>query len=281
MIFKNIGVIKHRKKDPDFKCADNLTDYLSDISDKINQNIDIYCSEKYSLEDLYEICDVLIIFGGDGSILKIAPAASKRNIPVIGINLGRIGYMSEIETNETYLLENIFNNNYIIKNRMMLDVEIIKSDGEILQAGTALNDAVVTHGVLAKLIETELSRGGVKITDYRSDGIIAATPTGSTAYSMSAGGPVIDPDIECFCVTPICPHSLVNRPLIFSCGSVLEIRNKNADSGVYLTIDGQVNIKLEENDIVKIKKSEYYAKFISVKKRGFFDVLREKISGGF
>jgi NAD+ kinase len=141
-----------------------------------------------------------------------------------------------------------------------------------------LNDAVVTHGVLAKLIETDVVCDGITITKYRADGVIVATPTGSTAYSMSAGGPIIDPGIECFCVTPICPHSLVNRPLIFSHGSVLEIINKNTNADVYLTIDGQTNIKLGANDTVRIKKSKFTAKFTAIKKHGFFDVVREKIS---
>jgi NAD+ kinase len=161
---------------------------------------------------------------------------------------------------------------------MMLNVEIIKDTGELFYAGEALNDAVVTRGVLAKLIETDVLCDGITITKYRSDGVIAATPTGSTAYSMSAGGPIIDPDVECFCVTPICPHSLVNRPLIFSHGSVLEIINRNIYADVYLTIDGQTNIKLDANDTVRIKKSKFAAKFIAIKKHGFFDVVRNKIS---
>jgi NAD+ kinase len=213
--------------------------------------------------------------------LKVAAKASRHNIPLIGINLGRIGFMSEIENDEIYLLDNLFTGGYEIKNRMMFDVEIIKNNGDILSVGTALNDAVVTHGTLAKLIETDVVCDGIKITKYRADGVIAATPTGSTAYSMSAGGPIIDPNIECICLTPICPHSLASRPLIFSHGSVLEIINKDINSDVYLTIDGQVNIKLDENDTVRIKKSGFTSKLISIKKHGFYDVVRAKISENF
>jgi len=273
MNFNKIGVITNERKDPDFKHTKNLTDYLSG-----KKNINIYSNRDHNIEDLYKICDLFIVLGGDGTMFKVAPKASRYNIPVIGINLGRIGFMNEIEPDEIGLLDNLFDGDYKIKNRMMLDAEIIKENGEIIYAGSALNDAVITHGIFAKLIEIEVACDGIGVTDYRADGIIIATPTGSTAYSMSAGGPIIDPDIECFCVTPICPHSLVNRPLIFSHGSVLEITNKNAGADVYLTLDGQINIKLDEKDIVKIKKSEFAAKFIAIKKHGFFNVVRGKIN---
>jgi NAD+ kinase len=266
MIFDKIGIITNEKKDPQFKHTDNLIKYLSDKKTKIytNQN------------DLYEMCDLIIVLGGDGTMLKAAAKAAKAGIPLIGINLGRIGFMSEIEADELHLLDNLFFGGYEIKNRMMLDVKIVKSKEET-SAGTALNDAVVTNGI-AKLIEIGLDRNGAEIAKYMADGVIAATPTGSTAYSMSAGGPIIDPELECFCVTPICPHSLFNRSLIFSGDSVLEITNRNTNSQAYLTVDGQASVKLDENDIVKITRSKFAAKLVSIKKHGFIDfkkILKE------
>jgi len=290
--FDKIGILPNEKKDPLFEHTKNLIDYLSDIN-KIIRNINLYSDENYleklrnpiinyaAEEDLYKICNLFIVLGGDGTILKAAAKASLHNIPVIGINLGRIGFMSEIESDEINLLENLFTGDYEITDRMMLNVEIIKDDGGNIYAGAGLNDAVVTNGTVAKLIEIDVACNGVMITKYRADGVIVATPTGSTGYSMSAGGPIIDPNIECFCVTPICPHSLVNRPLIFSRESVLEIINKNTNSDVYLTIDGRINIKLDRNDIVRIKKSNFTAKLISIKKHGFYDVVRAKISEKF
>ena len=269
MIFNKIGIITNEKKDPSFEHTKKLIKYLSDKKD-----ISIYTDK--NCDDLYKTCDIFIVLGGDGTILKVAAKASRYNIPVIGINLGRIGFMSEIEPGDIHLLDNLFTGNYGINNKMMLDVEIIKNTGEIIYAGTALNDAIIKHGAFAKLIELDVTCDGGKIMKYRADGVITATPTGSTAYSMSAGGPIIDPNIECFCVTPICPHFFASRPLIFSQGSVLEIKNKNSDG--YLTIDGQINIKLDENDMVRIKKSGFSAKFITIKKHGFFDVVRKKIS---
>jgi len=271
MIFDKIGIIPNEKKDPSFEHTKNLIKYLS------GKNINAYVSKNYD-EDLNTACNLFIVLGGDGTMLKVASKAAQYHIPVIGINLGRIGFMSEIESDEINLLDNLFNGDYEIKSRMMLNVEIIKENDEIIHAGTALNDAVVKNGAIAKLIEIDLLCDEIKITKYRADGVIVATPTGSTAYSMSAGGPIIDPNIECLCVTPICPHSLINRPLIFSHGSVLEIKNKNINSDVYLSIDGQINMKLGENDNVRIKKSGFAAKFVIIKKHGFFDVVREKIS---
>jgi NAD+ kinase len=281
MIFKNIAVIPNEKKDPFFEHTKNLIAYFADKNINIFLN-GIYqqkinnCTVKYMSEkDLYKSCDLLVALGGDGTMLRTAAEASRLNKPVIGVNLGKVGFMSEIELHEIDLFDNLFSGNYKTENRMMIDVEIIKGT-HVKFVGSALNDAVVSRG--AKLIEIDLFCDDVKITHYRADGVIIATPTGSTGYSMSAGGPIIDPNIACLCVTPICSHSLINRPLIFSQDSVLEVRNKNVDSEVNLTIDGGSDWKLCESDIVRIKKSRFTAKFISVKNHGFFDVIREKIS---
>lgn len=315
MIFNKIAVIPNEKKDPLLKNTKNVINYFiernarntqksnkSNKSDKCVIYADKSYEEKIGIndfnfresvnyvpeDDLYKICNLLIVLGGDGTILKVASKASVCDIPIIGINLGRIGFMSGIEADETDLFENLFSGNYKTEKRMMIDVEIIKAGGDnninniIEYAGSALNDAVITNGgATPKLIELDLMCDNIKITHYRADGVIIATPTGSTAYSMSAGGPVIDPNTECFCVTPVCPHSFINRPIIFSHGSVLEMKNKNADNAnydIYLTIDGQTNIKLGENDTVRIKKSGFTTKLIAIKKHGFFDVIRKKIS---
>ncbi|MCL2813160.1 MAG: NAD(+)/NADH kinase [Oscillospiraceae bacterium] len=286
MITDKIGIIPNEKKDPRLKNTKNLIEFLK------GRQANIFLGENYREnfegaeltlapeDDLYKICSLLFVLGGDGTMLKAASKASKNDIPLIGINLGRIGFMSEIEADELYLLDNLFSGGYEIKSRMMLEVGIIREGGKIY-AGTALNDAVVTHGTQAKLIEIELARDGVKIAKYMADGVIAATPTGSTAYSMSAGGPIIDPEIECFCVTPICPHFPLNRPLIFSKDSQLEITGRNKNSEAYLTIDGQASVKLGENDVVSVKKSKFAARLVSIKKHGFFDVVRAKFSEKF
>ena len=293
MKFKNIAVIPNEKKDPLLEHTKNLIDYLlktvkGDINVLVNE---IYkqkinnCVLKYtSEENLYETCDLLVTLGGDGTILRAAEKASRLGKPIIGVNLGRIGFMSEIEAHEISLLARLFAGEFRIEERMMIDVDIIKGSG-IVHIGSALNDAIIKSGAIAKLIELDLFCDEVKITHCHADGVIIATPTGSTGYSMSAGGPIIDPNIACLCVTPICPHSLISRPIIFSQNSALEIRsgdndnyNYNEDAEVYLTVDGRINQKLDRNDIVKITKSRFTAKLIRVKNHGFFDVIREKIS---
>lgn len=282
-ITDKVGIIPNEKKDPHLKNTENLIEFLS------GKDTNIFLCERYREnfegrnlnytpeDDLYKICGLLFVLGGDGTMLRAASKASGNDVPLIGINLGRIGFMSEIEADELYLLENLFSGGYEIKSRMMLEAGIIR-EGEKIYAGTALNDAVVTHGAQAKLIDIELARDGVKLARYMADGVIAATPTGSTAYSMAAGGPIIDPEIECFCVTPICPHSPLNRPLIFSQNSSLEITNRNKNSEAYLTLDGQASVKLDENDVVSIKKSKFAARLVSIKKHGFLDVVRAKFS---
>jgi NAD+ kinase len=278
MIFEKIGVITNKKRDPMLLHTDKLTKYLSGRHNINIINMDAVNSHE---EELYKTCDLFIVLGGDGTMLKIVPEASRYDIPVIGVNLGKVGFMNEIEPGELYLLDNLFEGNYEIKSRMMLNVEIVKEGGGALHAGTVLNDAVVTHGAFAKLIEIDVACDGVKVADYRSDGVIAATPTGSTAYSMSAGGPIIDPDVECLCITPVCPHSLVNRPMIFSGGSVLEIKSRNTKTDAYLTLDGRINIRLGENDTVRIKKSGFTAKLAAIKKHGFYDIIKNKLGGNF
>ena len=292
--FKNIAVIPNEQKDPTLKHTKNLIDYLVAYGGNTNNICNIWMAESYRQklgdyalnyaddETLYQSCDLLIALGGDATMLGVAAKASRFAKPVIGVNLGRVGYMSEIEPDEMHLFEQIFSGDFRVHERMMIDVVIIKSDGIAHQAGTALNDAVITNGVMARLIEIDLFADNVKITHYRADGVIIATPTGSTAYSMSAGGPIIDPNIECICVTPICPHSLSSKPVIFSHDSTLEVRRNDSrdrhDTDVYLTVDGRTNVKLERDDVVRLTKSNFTAKLISVKNHGFFDVIREKIS---
>jgi NAD+ kinase len=176
------------------------------------------------MDTVYSEADILIVLGGDGSILEAARRATHRGTPILGINLGRLGYMAELELGELDLLKNLFTGEYEIEKRAMLRIEL-RSGSDLRSFCYALNDAVISNGSVSRIIDLELSEGGVPVTTYRADGLIIASPTGSTAYSMSAGGAIVDPRVPCICVTPICPHSFIARPLIFSDQSVLEIRN--------------------------------------------------------
>lgn len=230
-------------------------------------------------EKLYRSCELVVVLGGDGTILESARRASPLEIPIIGINLGRVGYMAEIEVGEIESLKRIVSGDYEIEERSMLSVEIITGDGRVRSSNYALNDAVLSNGSISRIVDLELSEGGVLISSYRSDGIIISTPTGSTAYSMSAGGAVVDPRLSCICVTPICPHSLSARPLIFPDSAVLNIKNVcQREKMLYLTVDGRVNFELFRGESVRITRSPLTTRFVRLNKSGFYIKLRQKMN---
>lgn len=230
------------------------------------------------LDAVYAEADLLIVLGGDGSILEAARRAARRGTPILGINLGRLGYMAELEMSEIDLLPCLLAGDYQLEKRSMLRVELI-AGGEMKSFCYALNDAVISNGSVSRLVDLELSEGGIPVATYRSDGLIIATPTGSTAYSMSAGGAIVDPRVPCFCVTPICPHSFIARPLVFSDTSTLEVRNIcTREKMLYLTVDGRINFELYRGQIVRITKSSMQTNLIRLKPCGFYQKLREKMS---
>lgn len=233
------------------------------------------------MDDVYGTADLMVVLGGDGTILETARRAAIRQTPILGINLGRVGYMAELEMNELDLLDKLFSNTpeYTVEYRSMLHVELLNTSGEIRTTAYGLNDAVITNGSIARIVDVELSENGVPVTTCRSDGLIVATPTGSTAYSMSAGGPVADPRVKCFCVTPICPHTLSNRPIIFPDTAVLEIRNVcQREKMLFLTVDGRTNCELYRGEVVRITKSPMETKLIRLKEWGFYHKLRTKMT---
>ena len=230
------------------------------------------------IESLYAEAEILIVLGGDGTILEAARRAAQRATPILGINLGRLGYMAELETGELDQLSRIVSGDYELESRSMLRVELY-SGNELKSFCYALNDAVISNGSVSRMIELELCEGGVPVTTYRADGLIVATPTGSTAYSMSAGGALVDPRVPCFCVTPICPHSFIARPMIFADSSVLEIRNICArEKMLYLTVDGRMNFELYRNQVVRVTKSNLVTNLIRLKSCGFYRKLRQKMN---
>ena len=230
------------------------------------------------LESMYAEADILIVLGGDGTILEAARRAAHRGTPILGINLGRLGYMAELEMSELDQLSRLVTGEYELEQRSMLRVELY-ADNELRSFCYALNDAVISNGSVSRMIDLELSEGGVPVTTYRADGLIIATPTGSTAYSMSAGGAIVDPHVECFCVTPICPHSFIARPLVFSDKSTLEIKNVCVrEKMLYLTVDGKMNFELYRNQVVRITKSSMETNLIRLKPCGFYKKLRQKMN---
>ena len=264
--------------------ADKLSQYVetvyipSSFKDRIMR---AHLHRKYfsyiSIDEIYEGSDLVIGIGGDGVMLEAARRATPASIPILGINMGRVGYMTELEMTELDLLGKIFDGEYYLDERAMLRVEIRSSNGNSKFTAYALNEAVVANGSTARIIDLQLSDNGRLVSEYRADGLVIATPTGSTAYSLSAGGPIIDPKLSCFCVTPICPHSLIARPLIFPDSAVLEVKNICVREKVlHLTVDGRATFDLFFGDTAIITKSALKAKLLRIKNDDFYSKIRMK-----
>jgi NAD+ kinase len=230
-------------------------------------------------DKLYKNVDAVIAMGGDGTILETARYAASDGIPVLGMNLGRLGYLAELETNELELLADIVAGNYTVDERSMLKVSVNSVKKGKIYCGYALNDAIVSYGSAPKLIDLDLLDNGTPIATYRSDGLIISTPTGSTAYSMAAGGAVVDPRLKCFCVTPICSHSLTSKPLIFPDSAAIEVVNiSRREKTVSLTLDGRRVFDIYFGDTVCVGKAPIVAKLIRIKPRSFYQTLRSKLN---
>ena len=228
--------------------------------------------------ELYRGADAAIILGGDGTILKAAPAAISAGCPILGVNLGRIGYMAEVGKDETELIERIFEGRYRVSERMTLRICVEEEGKRRTVYEHALNDAVLHSDGIGRVLGINVFSGGVLVAEHRGDGLIVSTPTGSTAYSLSAGGPVLDPSLECLCITPVCSLSPAARSMVFSADSEIEIEAvPDNRGGMFLSCDGNEGIALPGNARIIISRSDRKAKLISVGNEEFFNVLRKKI----
>ncbi len=231
-----------------------------------------------SPERMYDNIDLIVVIGGDGSVLEAARRAAVRSTPILGINKGRLGYMTAIEVNELELIDEVMSGNYYFDCRTMLEVELMHN-GKPLYVSRALNDAVVSNGAMAKIVDMQLIADDKIVGKYRADGLIVTSPSGSTAYSLAAGGPVIAPNVNAFCVTPVCSHSFRDRPIVFSDSSVLEIKNVcEREPYLYLSIDGRINIRIMKNQSVRISKSDKIAKLVRIKEHNFYADLCNKLA---
>lgn len=264
-------------------------DGISELTDKIVDRLEAFgaqikvaeCTAKpfsfVNQKELISYCDIALAVGGDGTTLNVAKEASFSGKATLGINAGRLGFMSGLEKNELELLKCLVTGDYSVEERMMLKADIFE-EGRISDTYHCLNDAVISRGDLARLIDINVTNEGRIVTKTRADGMIVSTPTGSTAYSMAAGGPVLSPDNTCFVVTPICPHSLINRSIVFSSDKILTLsvdNDKNNKS--FLSIDGEQSIPIKSDSDIVISKSQYTAKLIKIKPDNFYEILNKKI----
>jgi NAD+ kinase len=233
-------------------------------------------TEVYDPETRY---DLVIVLGGDGTLMSTA-RAQRHGVPILGVNLGGLGFLTEINRGELYpCLVEILAGRCATEPRSLLDVELQRPGGSTLSY-KALNDVVITKSALARIIDLRIEVDGRLVARYRSDGLILSTPTGSTAYNLSAGGPIVYPSLPVIVLTPICPHTLTHRPLVVPESSLVEVRLETPDEEVYLTIDGQEGTTLEPNDRVRVRSSQVHANLVRISGRSFYDSLRSKLRWG-
>jgi NAD+ kinase len=230
--------------------------------------------------ELADAVDLILVLGGDGTMIATARMVGDREVPVVGVNYGGLGYLAEFRIEELYIaLESILKGDYRLEQRVMLAVELIRGDEQITR-NRVLNDVVINKSALARIIEIEAYMNGQFVNSFRADGLIVSTPTGSTAYNLSAGGPVIYPSMKAVVITPICPFTLSNRPILVPDESLIELRLKTENEDVALTLDGQVGFPLKHADRVVIRKSQTTFNLVQPANRNYFEVLRDKLRWG-
>jgi NAD+ kinase len=233
-----------------------------------------------TIEKLAAEVDLIVSLGGDGTLLSVARAVGARSVPILGVNLGTLGFLTEVTLEEMMtVLEKVLEGSAPLVSRMRLEVVVVRGAGE-LGRFIALNDAVITKTALARMIDLETFADGQDVTSYHGDGLILATPTGSTAYSLSAGGPILLPGTEAIVLTPICPHSLTQRPLVLPVESEIEVVVHTLGGGATITIDGQEGIELLDGDRVTVRRSPHPVDIVGCPRRTRFEILQAKLRWG-
>lgn len=276
VLFPNFG--KKNALSTAIKCCDILNELDTEIF-----AADCYKAEfakknfvKFGkIEEITEKCDIIIAIGGDGTILKASAYASSFDKPLMGINTGRLGFMASMEIDELDMLSRLKTRDYTVETRMMIDAAVMRNS-KIISEHTALNDVVISRPY-SKITDYTVFTDGIAVSSMRSDGMVFATPTGSTAYALSAGGPILEPCTECIQLTPICPHSLFSRTMVFTAERTLEVRHYAEDDLVYFSVDGKKNCQILKNDTLIIKKSLKKLRLIDIKGNSFFNAVNNKL----
>ncbi len=281
---KCVGVVVKPNHKEAWETACKLSDWLAerdiDLVGKPHAETEICDIQVAGIEEFKNDVDLIVVLGGDGTMISTARLTGNREVLVLGINYGSLGYLTEFRIEEMFpALEAILEGNYEIDHRVMLDVEHWRGD-EQLATGRVLNDVVINKAVLARIIEIEVNLNDLFVNSFRADGLIVATPTGSTAYSLSAGGPIIYPSMNAMVLTPICPFTLTNRPIVVPDTAEISLRLKNQSDGVVLTLDGQIGYAVQTNDYISIRKSAINFNLVQPPNRNYFDVLRNKLTWG-
>jgi NAD+ kinase len=230
-------------------------------------------------QEMVHQVDVVTVFGGDGTLLYAARLVGASGVPLLGINLGSLGFLTEVKLDEVHeAFEGLLSGRYQVEERVLLDVEVLR-EGKAVARYLALNDAVINKGALARIIELEVSVNSQPVLLTRADGLIVSTPTGSTAYSLAAGGPILYPTLDAFIIAPICPHTLTNRPVVIPDRHAVEVTLRHGTE-VMLTVDGQVGMPLEQQDCLRIRRAQSTLRLVMPFGNTFFKLLREKLRWG-
>lgn len=242
---------------------------------------DLACYSNYTeLENIHKHSDVVIVLGGDGTFLAVSRILSGTDIPVVGINMGYLGFLTEVTREEALeLVDIIAKGAYEVENREMISAKVIRKNKQFCNYDV-LNDVVISRGIVSRVVDLSLEINDKQISTFKADGLILATPTGSTAYSLSAGGPIVFPALPLTIITPICPHTLTYRPLVVSNKRIIRVRSLTDNTQLHLTLDGQISFDLMMGDVVEVTKSEKSVKFIRSPFRDYFSILKTKLMWG-
>ncbi len=233
-----------------------------------------------SKQEMMKRADLVVVLGGDGTFLSVARLANARGVPILGVNLGGLGFLTDVRPDEVFpVLQRVLGGHYHVERRTSLAAAVIR-DGKIIRRFQALNDVVINKGALARIIDLDASVNGEPLCTFKADGLILSTPTGSTAYSLSAGGPIVEPSVGVLLVSPICPHTLTNRPIVLPDRERVRVRLRASDEDVVLTVDGQEGMQLASGDIIEVRRSPHRVALARSPARTFFDVLRTKLRWG-
>lgn len=280
-----LGIVINKEKENVFRLARDIIVWLEEKGCQVYLNYE-EC-EILGRKDLCypqgEFCekvDCILVLGGDGTLLNTARILAPSGIPLFGVNFGQLGFLTEVEIADVIpSLEKLLAGQYTIEERMMLEA-VVSRDGQVINKYICLNDVVIAKGAFSRLIYMETYINEEYVETYPADGLILSTPTGSTAYSLSAGGPLVEPNLELMLITPICPHTLYARPMVVSSEETIKARLISSQAEVMLTLDGQHGISIKEGDEITVKKATCKARFLKLRQRTFFEVVREKMKEG-
>ncbi len=280
---KNIGIISKPGKPEPPEILRDLVPWLTERGFRVfidEETAGVLGVEGYPRTEMPGLVDVMVVLGGDGTMLGAARLVAEKGIPILGVNLGGLGFITEVKRADLFsAVETMLRGECSVEERIMIQADIVRG-GEAVNTYTVLNDVVITKGALARIIDLETYVDHSYVATFKSDGLIISTPTGSTAYNLSAGGPIVHPALDCIVITPICPHTLTNRPIVISGDSLIEVGLRSESEDVFLTLDGQVGVPLRKDDVIEIRKSPHKTRLFIPCERDYFQVLREKLRWG-